>query len=48
MTDMFDMRCREYGIEHRLTKIKHHWTNSRFNPQHQNLRPNTKGVVILA
>lgn len=27
MTHMFDMRCREYGIEHRLTKIKHPWTN---------------------
>ena len=23
MTHMFDMRCRENGIEHRLTKIKH-------------------------
>jgi transposase InsO family protein len=27
MTLMFDMRCRENGIEHRLTKIKHPWTN---------------------
>lgn len=27
MTHMFDMRCRENGIEHRLTKIKHPWTN---------------------
>ena len=26
-THMFDMRCRENGIEHRLTKIKHPWTN---------------------
>lgn len=25
-THMFDMRCRENGIEHRLTKIKHPWT----------------------
>lgn len=24
---MFDMRCRENGIEHRLTKIMHSWTN---------------------
>jgi hypothetical protein len=23
MTHMFDMRCRENGIEHRLTKVKH-------------------------
>jgi transposase InsO family protein len=27
MTHMFDMRCEENGIEHRLTKIKHPWTN---------------------
>ena len=27
MTHMFDMRCHENGIEHRLTKIKHPWTN---------------------
>ena len=27
MTHMFDMRCQESGIEHRLTKIKHPWTN---------------------
>ncbi|OSQ49370.1 IS481 family transposase [Thalassospira alkalitolerans] len=26
-THMFDMRCQENGIEHRLTKIKHPWTN---------------------
>jgi hypothetical protein len=24
-THMFDMRCRENGIEHRLTKLKHPW-----------------------
>ena len=24
---MFDMRCEENAIEHRLTKIKHPWTN---------------------
>ena len=27
MTHMFDMRCQENGIEHRLTKVKHPWTN---------------------
>ena len=27
MTDIFDVRCRENGIEHRLTKIKHRCTN---------------------
>jgi len=23
---MFDMRCEENGIEHRLTKVRHPWT----------------------
>jgi hypothetical protein len=27
LTHMFDMRCRENGIEHRLTEGKHSWTN---------------------
>jgi transposase InsO family protein len=33
MTHMFDMRCRENGIEHRLTKIKHPWTNGQSLPR---------------
>jgi transposase InsO family protein len=27
LTHMFDLRCREHGMEHRLTKVKHPWTN---------------------
>jgi len=27
MTHIFDLRCRENGIEHRLTKVTHPWTN---------------------
>jgi hypothetical protein len=27
MTRMFNMRCRDNGIEHRVTMIKHTWTN---------------------
>ena len=27
MSHIFDTRCRENGIEHRLTKIKHPWMN---------------------
>ena len=27
ITHMFDMRCRENGIEHRFTKINHLWTS---------------------
>src|SRR5512133_3900578 len=26
-THIFDLRCREHGIEHRFTKINHSWTN---------------------
>ena len=31
VTHMFDMRCRENGIEHRLTKPNHPWTNGQVN-----------------
>ncbi len=27
VTHMFDLRCREHGIEHRLTMPNHPWTN---------------------
>jgi hypothetical protein len=29
LTHMLDMRCRENKIAHRLTKIKHPWTDGR-------------------
>jgi transposase InsO family protein len=28
VTHMFDLRCREQGIEHRCTKVNHPWTNA--------------------
>jgi hypothetical protein len=31
LTRMFDTRCRENGIEHRLTKTKHPWPTVRSN-----------------
>ena len=31
VTHVFDMRCRENGIEHRLTKIKHRGRTARSN-----------------
>ncbi len=27
VTHMFDLCCREHGIEHRTTKVNHPWTN---------------------
>ena len=33
MTHMFDMRRRENGVEHRLTKVKHPWTNGQVDPR---------------
>lgn len=33
ITHMFDMRCRENGIEHRLTTIRHPWTNGQSLPR---------------
>lgn len=41
MTHMFDMRCREYGIEHRLTKIKHPWTNGQVERMNRTIKEAT-------
>jgi transposase InsO family protein len=38
---MFDMRCRENGIEHRLTKIKHPWTNSQVGRMNRTIKDAT-------
>lgn len=32
VTHMFDLRCRAHGIEHRLTKPNHPWTNGQSLP----------------
>jgi len=42
MTHMFAMRCRENGIEHRLTKIKHPWTNG----QVERMNRTIKGATV--
>ena len=41
MTHMFDMRCRENGIEHRLTKVKHPWTNGQVERMNRTLKEAT-------
>lgn len=41
MTHMFDMRCRENGIEHRLTKIKHPWTNGQVERMNRTIKDAT-------
>ncbi len=33
MTHMVDRRCEENGIEHRLTKLRHPWTNRQGLPR---------------
>jgi len=40
-THMFDMRCRENGIEHRLTKIKHPWTNGQVERMNRTIKDAT-------
>ncbi len=40
ITHMFDMRCEENDIEHRLTKVKHPWTNGQSLPRR---RPGSSG-----
>jgi len=41
MTHMFDIRCRENGIEHRLTKIKHPWTNGQVERMNRTIKEAT-------
>ena len=38
---MFDMRCHENGIEHRLTKIKHPWTNGQVERMNRTIKEAT-------
>jgi transposase InsO family protein len=38
---MFDMRCRENGIEHRLTKIRHPWTNGQVERMNRTIKETT-------
>jgi len=38
---MFDMRCQENGIEHRLIKIKHTWTNGQAERMNRTIKEAT-------
>jgi transposase InsO family protein len=40
-THMFDMRCQENGIEHRLTKPNHPWTNGQVERMNRTLKEAT-------
>jgi transposase InsO family protein len=41
MTQMFGIRCRENGIEHRLTKPNHPWTNGQVERINRTLKETT-------
>ena len=41
ITHMFDMRCREHGIEHRLTKPNHPWTNGQVERMNRTIKDAT-------
>ena len=41
VTHMFGMRCQENGIEHRLTKIKHPWTNGQVERMNRTIKEAT-------
>jgi len=41
LTHMFDMRCRENGIEHRFTKINHPWTNGQVERMNRTIKDAT-------
>ena len=38
---MFDMRCEENGIEHRLTKVKHPWTSGQVERMNRTIKETT-------
>ncbi|MCS3453812.1 hypothetical protein M2222_009284 [Bradyrhizobium elkanii] len=41
VTHMFDMRCQENGVEYRLTKIKHPWTNDQVERMNRTIKEAT-------
>jgi transposase InsO family protein len=41
MTHMFDMRCEENGIKHRLTKVRHPWTNGQVERMNRTIKEAT-------
>src|SRR5882757_129773 len=41
VTHMFNMRCQENGIEHRLTKIRHPWTNGQVERMNRTIKEAT-------
>jgi transposase InsO family protein len=41
VTHRFNMRCRQNGIEHRLTKIKHPWTNGQVERMNRTIKEAT-------
>jgi transposase InsO family protein len=41
MNHMFDKRCNENGIEHRLTKIRHPWTNGQVERMNRTIKETT-------
>ena len=41
VTHMFEMRCRENGIEHRFTKINHPWTNGQVERMNRTIKEAT-------
>jgi transposase-like protein len=48
MTHMFEMRCKKNGIEHRLTKIKHPWTNGQVERMNRTIKEATGAKSALA
>jgi len=41
VTHMFDMRCQENSIEHRLTKVRHPWTNGQVERMNRTIKDAT-------
>ena len=41
ITHMFDLGCREHGIEHRMTQVNHPWTNGQVERMNRTLKEAT-------
>jgi hypothetical protein len=46
-THMFDLLCRAHGIEHRLTKLNHPWTNGQVERLKEATVPVAPAIVSL-
>ena len=46
---IFNRKCDENGIEHRLTKVKHPWTNGQVERMNRTIKePPSNAIIMIA